>query len=55
MEGFRLWTSCALTAVEGGWLRVDIETEGGQLIGRAEVPVEQPAVAIDDTKLPAPF
>ena len=35
-EGFRLWTSCVFPSVPPGTtLRVDLETEGGQLIGRA--------------------
>jgi hypothetical protein len=35
-EGFRLWTSCVFPSVPpGAILRVDLETEGGQLIGRA--------------------
>jgi hypothetical protein len=35
-EGFRLWTSCVFPGVTpGATLRVDLETEGGQLIGRA--------------------
>ena len=42
MEGFRLWTSCVLTRVPGGRVRVDVQTEAGQLIGRCEVPVESP-------------
>jgi hypothetical protein len=54
-EGFRLWTSCALRAVRAGRLTVDVKTEGGQLIGRAGVPVEKAAGLIGDTKLPAPF
>jgi hypothetical protein len=35
-EGFRFWTSCVFPSVtRGALLRVDLETEGGQLIGRA--------------------
>ena len=37
-EGFRLWTSCVLTNVpSNGTLRLDLETEGGQLVGRTEL------------------
>jgi hypothetical protein len=37
-KGFRLWTSCTLSSiVPGTVLRLDLETEGGQLIGRAEL------------------
>ncbi len=35
-EGFRLWTACTLDRISRGTeLRLDLETEGGQLIGRA--------------------
>jgi hypothetical protein len=35
-EGFRLWTSCVFSSVpRSAAIRVDVETEGGQLIGRA--------------------
>lgn len=35
-EGFRLWTSCVFPSIpRSGTVRVDLETEGGQLIGRA--------------------
>ncbi|HWP56623.1 MAG TPA: DUF5924 family protein [Candidatus Acidoferrales bacterium] len=35
-EGFRLWTSCTLSGVAAGAeLRLELQTEGGQLIGRA--------------------
>ncbi len=34
-DGYRLWTSASLAPGEDGPLRVDVETEGGQLIGRA--------------------
>lgn len=35
-EGFRLWTSFSFNALASGTkLRLDLETEGGQLIGRA--------------------
>ena len=37
-EGFRLWTACTLERVlPGSELRLDLETEGGQLIGRARL------------------
>ena len=36
-EGYRLWTSTMISAGSGDTLRVDVETEGGQLIGRAEL------------------
>ncbi len=54
-EGFRFWTSYQFTAVPGGLVRVDVETEGGQLIGRCEIPVAPPAVPTGDIPLPAPF
>lgn len=54
-EGFRLWTSCPLVRVPAGRLRVDIETEAGQLIGRCELPVERPASPTGDITLPVPF
>ncbi len=54
-EGFRLWTSCQLTRVPAGRLRVEVETEAGQLIGRWEVPVAQGAVPNGDITLPVPF
>lgn len=35
-EGFRLWTRCTFTGIPpGALLRLDLETKGGQLIGRA--------------------
>jgi hypothetical protein len=35
-EGFRLWTACTFDSISPGTeLRLDLETEGGQLIGRA--------------------
>jgi hypothetical protein len=38
-EGYRLWTSVAVRRVRpGARLRLDLETRGGQLIGRAELP-----------------
>jgi hypothetical protein len=39
-EGFRLWTSVSLSQLPPGRIRVDIETEAGQLIGRCQMPVE---------------
>ncbi len=54
-EGFRLWTSCPLAHVPAGWLRVDIETEAGQLIGRCELPVEPAPRPTGDITLPLPF
>jgi hypothetical protein len=39
-EGFRLWTSCVFPSVPPNTtLRLDLETEGGQLIGRAALMV----------------
>lgn len=39
-QGYRLWTSLMLRHLSGQRaLRLDIETEGGQLVGRAELPV----------------
>jgi len=44
-EGFRLWTRCSFGVIQPGTeLRLDLETEGGQLIGRA---------ALHSTKNPA--
>jgi len=38
-EGFRLWTRCSLGAIRPDTtVRLDLETEGGQLIGRAALP-----------------
>jgi hypothetical protein len=54
-EGFRLWTSFPLVRVPGGRLRVDIETEAGQLIGRCEVTVEPATLPAGDITLPVPF
>ena len=35
-DGFRLWTTCTFdTITPGAEIRLDLETEGGQLIGRA--------------------
>ena len=37
-EGFRLWTSCTFNAIRRDTeLRLDLETEGGQFIGRARL------------------
>jgi preprotein translocase subunit Sec61beta len=37
--GFRYWTRCYFATIPGGAdLRLDVETEGGQLIGRAHIP-----------------
>jgi len=37
-EGFRIWTVYAFPSIESGMaLRLDLRTEGGQLIGRAEI------------------
>jgi hypothetical protein len=37
-EGFRLWTGCAFSHIPPhAELRLDIETEGGQLVGRAKL------------------
>ena len=37
-EGFRLWTVCTLNRISpGSEARLDLETEGGQLIGRARL------------------
>lgn len=42
-EGYRLWTPLSLTHdLAGQSLRVDVETEGGQLIGRAYLPAASP-------------
>ncbi len=37
-EGFRLWTACSFDSIARGTaLRLDLVTEGGQLIGRADL------------------
>ncbi len=37
-EGFRLWTSCAFNGIrQHTEVRIDVETEGGQFIGRAKL------------------
>jgi hypothetical protein len=39
-QGYRLWTSCRPRGLEAGSrIRVDVVTEAGQLVGRAELPV----------------
>ena len=39
-QGYRLWTSLVLRDLPArGRVRVDVETEGGQLVGRATVPI----------------
>ena len=39
-RGYRLWTSLVLRGLPlRGRVRVDVETEGGQLVGRATVPI----------------
>lgn len=41
--GFRLWTSCSFKSIgPGSDLRLDLETEGGQLIGRARLKAAAP-------------
>jgi hypothetical protein len=40
-EGFRLWTRCWLQSARPGRLRLDVVTEAGQLVGRAEIKVVQ--------------
>jgi hypothetical protein len=38
-EGFRLWSAIDLARTAGATvLRLDVVTEGGQLVGRAELP-----------------
>jgi hypothetical protein len=42
-EGFRLWTACAFENITSATkLRLDVETEGGQLIGRAKLKAAKP-------------
>jgi hypothetical protein len=42
-EGFRLWTSGIVKNLRpGGRVRVDVKTEGGQLVGRVEIAAGQP-------------
>ncbi|HEY7791293.1 MAG TPA: DUF5924 family protein [Vicinamibacterales bacterium] len=36
-EGYRLWTRDHVSVTAGSRIRVDVETEGGQLIGRAKI------------------
>jgi hypothetical protein len=39
-QGYRLWTSAPVSALAAGTrLQVDVETEDGQLVGRAHLPV----------------
>jgi hypothetical protein len=39
-DGFRLWTSGPVTGLRAGSrVRVDVRTEAGQLVGRAQIPV----------------
>ncbi|MGE5359730.1 MAG: DUF5924 family protein [Bacteroidales bacterium] len=53
-EGFRLWTGLSLKQVPEGRVRVDVETEGGQLIGRCQVAVAAGPPA-DAVKSAVPF
>jgi hypothetical protein len=50
-EGFRLWTGVWLRAPSTGRVRVDVVTEGGQLIGRCQVPIAAgpPGAAVKST------
>jgi hypothetical protein len=42
-EGFRLWTACTFENITSATeLRLDLETEGGQLIGRAALKAAKP-------------
>ncbi|MDE3153543.1 MAG: DUF2914 domain-containing protein [Acidobacteriota bacterium] len=52
-EGYRLWTSAVVSGQAAGPLRVDVETEGGQLIGRARLPAGEPGAAADAGATPA--
>ena len=38
-EGFRLWTGQSFNLPSARAIRLDVVTEGGQLIGRASLPV----------------
>jgi hypothetical protein len=50
--GYRLWTYATPRGLaSGAWIRLDVETEAGQLIGRAWLPVDAGRAAPDD--LPA--
>lgn len=40
-EGFRLWTGQSFNLTSARAIRVDVVTEGGQLIGRASLPVSR--------------
>lgn len=43
--GYRVWTVCSFDNIRPGTeLRLDLETEGGQLIGRAVLPVVKPEI-----------
>jgi hypothetical protein len=40
-EGFRLWTACTVERIAPGTeVRLDVKTEGGQLVGRARLKAE---------------
>ena len=40
-QGFRLWTAASLPSLpRDAVVQVDVETEGGQLVGRVRLPVE---------------
>lgn len=55
-EGFRLWSSVSLKQMAAGSrVRVDVQTEAGQLIGRSEIDVEPPASLTGHVNLPVPF
>ena len=40
-EGFRLWTGQVFDLSSAQGIRLDVVTEGGQLIGRASLPVSR--------------
>jgi hypothetical protein len=43
-EGFRLWTSGPVSGLRpGGRVRVDVTTQSGQLVGRAQIAAAQPS------------
>jgi Family of unknown function (DUF5924)/Protein of unknown function (DUF2914) len=52
-EGYRLWTTATLPQGSTGPLRIDVQTEGGQLIGRAVLETG-PITAARSTREPAP-
>ncbi len=54
-EGFRFWTSYPLADAPAGQVRVEIETEAGQLVGRCQILVAPPAQPTGDITLPVPF